>query len=429
MPLAILISTRLFPFLKWPGVIPLGADAGIYLYNFQTTLQGKYTIISDLLKLFFWPTTATVFDFYIIINIIIGLMVYLITKEYFGKQAAFFSFLIFALSVPQYLAYFAFYWQMMIALCLTLTILYLIKKQSWLIIPLGGFLGGIHAVSLIPLSITMLIYLFFAENKKFIFFSGLGIAVVYLLISWQEFFSWLPTYLIENHGLVNENYSLIIKETLKGHFIDWHTYFNLVIVYFPLAIIGFMQSLKVKNCGVIVAYLLTNSILIYFNFIFYNRFIIPLDISLIIFAGLAVASLVNKVYFSPLGKIALSLLFIFLFIFNSYHVWHTRPFITDTSEIEEIKSLSQLPPDTEIITINGFYYPYLLAFSQLPRLQIKNINIETDNGLVGILEKYDYPVYIYTGKKLKNLVNIDLDKHYFLQISDNVWLFKPNITY
>lgn len=55
-------------------------------------------------------------------------------------------------------------------------------------------------------------------------------------------------------------------------------YINLSLEYLPFAFIGYFVSNNKKKCNILFLWIIINSSIVVFKLVFYNRFIIPLDL-------------------------------------------------------------------------------------------------------------------------------------------------------
>jgi len=390
VPFVVLLIIRLIPFIRWQGVIPLGADAGVYLRVFSN-LPPAFTYLS-----------------YLAFIIFIAIALYLFTKEYLGKEAAFFSLLIYSLSAPQFLAYFAFYWRMALAMALTLFSFHLIEKKSWWIIPVAGFMGAFHIVSYIPLFLAYILKTIFNRKRRYFLLSGLGTLLVAFALNWKNFISYLPYY-TEKFGLIR-GYSAELTYTLTGHFINFELYRTLFLIYLPFSLIGILIVIHRKKINNIAFfYLLANLLMVVGGFIFHNRFIVHLDLALIIFAGLGLYLLINHLWPTITGKITISVLLIAMASTVGYLAWFTEPYITDPAEIAEMKIINSSQNNAEtIFTTNNLYRPYLRLF-----IDSKKIINEID---------YNTSFYLHTDSETKMILH-DKDPEQLKQVGKRFWLW------
>jgi len=429
LPLVILLVSRIIPFLHWPGVVPLGADAAAYLHNFESCfsnpsrndcLSSPEITISNLLQLAGWSINGVLYGFYILSVVFVGLAVYLVTKEYFDRKAAITSLIIFSLSSSQFLAYFAFYWKMMLAMGLTLVSFYLIKKKTYLVIPVAGLMGSLHPLSFLPFGLAMIAQFIFGQNKKFIFISGTGILLIAFSINWQEFTNWLPYY-TTSLG-ITKNFPTDLTEVFIGHFVNFSYYRQLILIYLPFAIINLVQIIWKRQANLIVFYFLANLLIIILNFIFHNRFIVLLDLAAIILAGRPVLDFINSLRWTWAGRLIISLLIFGLVTSFSYQLWSIEPFITDPEEINELKSLALTEKNSIALTNNRLYLPFLNAYSQRSVIELPL----TRNNLVSyysILDTYQQPIYLHLGEKTENNPELK-NNRLFKQVSKHIWQYQ-----
>ena len=330
IPVAILLISRLLPFIRF-GEFPLGVDAGIYLKDFQPL------------------PPALVFSLYILTNLFLTLMIYLTAKEFFGKEAAFFSLLIFSLSAAQFLFYWTFFWKMTLAAAITLGVFLFLKKRNWAAAPLAAAVGIIHAPTLLPLLIALLPFF-------------LGPAVIALVASVLARPDDFLSFLFYGEQYLRGGYSTDLAKLLVGHFVGFDFYGNfLAIGYLPFGLLGMVRLLNNKSTRPLLLYFLINMALVQIGFLFQNRFLILLDLTLIIFSGAVLKDFVYWFWQNKAGQTTVLAALVLAAAALFYQVWLTEPAITQ-AELQVIKSFRRLQPDLPIVT-DGLYYPILAAYS------------------------------------------------------------------
>lgn len=441
LPLGILIITRIIPFIHW-GETPLGYDTGIYSKTFENCFAkldkggcagNPITFIANILFIIGWETKYILSVFYIILNIFAGLLIYITAKEYLNEKAAFFSFLIFSLSASQFLMYWWFYWSMMTALVFTLAALYLLKKESWLVVPVAGFIGVVHPLSFLPFGLAMILFFIFNKEKWYVFWSGLGIILVAFSVNFKTFLGYLPFY-TEKGGLIKD-YPEYLAQELTGQFINFNLYRGLVLFYLAFAIIGLLELLKNKKYNYLFFYFLVNFAIVYGNIIFHNRYIILLDVIAIIFAGITVSNFTDRLWSFNLGKIAVILLLVTGIFGSIYQSIATEPLIKK-EELQEIKSLSSITePNAYVMVVTSYYSPWVYGYSNRKTIapglfehdkwdlmkwkifwSTSNINIKRK-----LLDEYDKPLYIYVGDVVGKM-SFKNDPG-FQKVSKRVWKY------
>ncbi len=357
LPLAILITSRLLPFFHW-GDFPLGADAAIYL------------------KDYFLPPLI-IYSLYLVSNFLLAAAVYFLVKKNYGREAAFFSLLIFSLSLSQFLFYWAFLPKMMLGAIFTLIAFYFLKDKPWLAAGAIALTGIVHPPAFLPLFITTV---FFLPLK------ALLALILVLLARGQELLSAL---------YYSEQYLRGAPETaflFSGQFVDFDFYAGLLgLLYIPFAAIAVTRMIQSKKITPLVLYFLICLILIFTNFLFHNRFIILFDLAAIILAGPILKDFVLWLWQSRLGKLAVVIVIVIVTANAFYQSWLTEPLI-NSQELTEIKSLAKLDPEAMIVAGDNLYYSVLYGFS--------SHKVITSGELNGLSAKI--PAYIYLGRRTKD---------------------------
>jgi len=408
-PLVIVLITRIIPFFKWP-VMPLGADSFTYKKIFANCLQNpcaeKISIISNSLQFLEWHSPALLSLFYILINILIGLALFITVKSYFDKKAAYASLLLFSISTTQFLAYWAFYWKLMLAIALTLSTLYLLNKKSWLVIPLAGIIGIIHPAALLFLITAIIISLIIGGDRKYLSLSALGILLLTLATNYQE-----TTGLISDYIHNSSQKDLADNAELTGSFINFEIYKKLALAYLSFAALGLIRVIKERNAYPLAFFLSALALSLPVLY-FHSRFIIFLDLALIILAAPLVAELVIKLWHGITGRLILIVIFISLSSLVIFQSWIAEPLITTTSEIEELKTLQKIEEEAVILINDRRYLPVVKSMT-------KNPIILADTNKYKPLSK---PLYIYVGERGSSnlLKTLDLP---LIKINHHIWKY------
>jgi hypothetical protein len=407
-PLIVLLLTRIIPFLRWPAM-PLGADSFTYKRIFVDCLQNpcteKISIISNTLQFLGWHTPALLSLFYILINVLIGLALFITVKSYFNKKAAYASLFLFSISITQFLAYWAFYWKLMLAIALTLSALYLLNKKSWLVIPLAGIISIIHPAALLFLITTILISLIISKDRKYLSLSALGILLLTLATNYQETNGLISDY-IQN----SSQKDLASNTELTGSFIDLKIYQKLALAYLSFAALGLIKVIKERNVYPL-AFFLSALILSLPVLYFHSRFIIFLDLALIILAAPLIAEMALKLWHGIMGKLILIAVFISLSSLITYQSWIAEPLITTSSEIKELEVLKNIEEEAIVLVNDRRYLPVVKSVTDNPVI-LADINIYEPSK----------PLYIYVGERGSRdiLKNADLP---LIKINSHLWKY------
>jgi hypothetical protein len=146
----------------------------------------------------------------------------------------------------------------------------------------------------------------------------------------------------------------------SGTFISFLLYQFSTLTYLPFAIFGFFILIKKRNFNILFYLTLITAIIVYFQFFFFNRFIIYLDIFLIILASLGFANLIeNKKIFGTIVLILMIFSAGFVTLKESYG---SKSLIT-SQELEVINYLNNTEPDAFVMAISSKYAPFVLGYS------------------------------------------------------------------
>lgn len=446
-PLGALFLTRLIPFLHY-GQFPLGYDTGIYLKIFEKSFQevqaagffpldklNPLTIISHLLMLFGWSAPYLISFFYLFLEILLGLTMYLAAKAYFNRSVAIFSVLLLTLSFSQFLAYWWFYWAMLLACSLTLAAFYLLKKKSWLVAPVAGLMGAVHPLSFLSFGLALVLYFIFSRERRFVFWAGLAILAIACSVGGQIFLGYLPNY-TKNFGLI-AGYPPYAAQELAGQFINFSQYRLFVLFYLPFALLGLARLIINKKFHYLFFYFLVNFSIIYFHLIFHNRYLILLDLVAIILAGETLFYFVSKLYAARSARLVLLIFLMALAASSFYQAWQAKPWVSK-EELAEIKSLEQLTePNSFIMAVSSYYAPWIYGFSNRRVIAPGMFEYNQWNVLKWqafwtsnnqelrhqFLDEYQKPLYIFTGDRAAMDFSNDPG---FVKIDKWIWRYIGN---
>ena len=405
------LSIRLLP----QSPMPLGYDAGIYKYGienfrfFQSSSWLKATFTPGFLYLTFllkqiFTTNAILTYIFTIFNLILGLTIYLTTKEYFNKRVGLIAFLIYSVSIIQFKVFTYLYYKNILGLITALLAIYFLKKKRIPFIIFSVLTAIIHRPTFFVLGLSYLIHTIINENKKQHIINGISI----LIISTIFYIGYFKESILPLISPIAK--SFIETGTAPGTFINFLTYQYSVLAYLPLALLGLFYLIKRKDFNLITLWTVISFLIVYFQFFFFNRFIIMLDIALIILASLGIEILYNKN-----KKLATIITIIFL-VSLSYvtisEAINTKPLITN-EELDTIKELNNTEENAYVMATSSIYSPYVLGYSNRKTIapglfQYNKHNEEewiifwtTDNieEIKQFLSEYEKPLYIFIGKK------------------------------
>ena len=357
LPIALILISRLLPFFRW-GEFPLGADAAVYIENYT------------------WPASAF-YGAQIVINLLLGLTIYLITKEYFGQPTAFLAFMIFSLSEAQFLNYWLVYSKTTAAIILSLAAFYFLEKKSWLAIPTGWAVIIIHPLTFLPFAAAAIL--------RSVNVSTIIILLSGLAIGWEQLFG----YLYYSQKYLGGAFDPGLEPGLLGHFVEPAFYQNfLALSYLPLAIMGLIRLADQKKFNYLFFYTVINFFLIFLRFTFHHRFLIHLDVMMIILAAWILKDLLAGWWKINGGRLAAGAIFIFLAANIFYQSWQMEPLI-NSQELAVIKNFSTTESNSLVAATDPLYFSVLTTFSGRPTINLEQINQQESK----------LPIYFYIGRR------------------------------
>ena len=430
-----IIFLRFLPYLINGFDVPLGYDAGLYKYGIESDLDAlDQWILNGGMEpgfLYLMKPLTSVFstDFILVwlliaFSVILGVAIYLFSREYFNKEVALVALIIFALSLVQIKVFAFMYYKNIIGLSLMLFSLYFLRRYESnkktlmlvLFIVLAGFLGAVHRPTFYIFGLSYFFYAFLSpwKDKKYDL-KRMGISVlsgvIILIISssfyigefWPAITSVLP--------YVGK--SFISPGESPGTFISFINYQLSVLPYLVLSLIGLFYLIKKRQASYLVIWTLINLAIVYFQFFFFNRFIIHLDIALIILSAIGFALIFQDMSKRKLVSVLMIVLLVSAGFLAFKESVNAKPSIND----EDLLLLKKIPEkvelDASIISISSQYSPFVLAYSErktiAPGLFDENIWTEEqwdefwessdENETKELLSSYNKPLYLFSGMK------------------------------
>jgi len=368
LPLFLIIITRAIPFLF--SKIPLGYDVGIYKYAFDiyqsslpnipyqttqwftNTFPLGFAAVIDTLTIAGFNTSLLLTIGLIFLEILLGLALYITTKKLFNKEIAFFSLLLFSVSIAQFKTFSYFYYKNIIALIFLLIAFYLLKSKKYIpFVLVSVMIGSIHQPTFLLFALIAVIYSLI-NYKELKYTIPSGIAIILLT---------LPFYIDRLKELILDNIQPIITANIgAGTFITFLQYQFLSIAYLPFAALGFFYLIKKKDYTFALIWFIINFIIVFFQLIFFNRFIIHLDIIFIITAGIGIFYLIkdNK----KLGYTIAIILLLSATFLTLKDAAASKPLITEEN-LKLIQSLQNTEQNSYVMATSSSLSPWVLGYS------------------------------------------------------------------
>lgn len=418
-PIFIILFFRLI--LYHDNNIPMGYDPGIYKFIMETYMQNLpdiptenieswirsgsppgLFIITDLLYLIGLDSHSILTWFFIIFELFLGLAIYITASKFFGKSTGFFSLFIFSISIVQFKLFLYMYYKNVTALFVMLVALYLFRSGKILpFILTASFIGALHRPTFLIFGLIYIAFIIF--SRKDLYNNVLNGAVI-LILSLTFYIPNMKEAIFENiEPLVNANIG-------AGTFISFFTYQFSSLSYLPLALLGFLVILKRRDFNLFFLWFLITGIIVYFRLVFFDRFIIHLDIAMIIFASIGIVELLkqNKRY----GTVIIIILFFSSILMMNQNIIYEKPLISE-KELNVIKQFNNVENDAYVMSISSYYSPWILGYSGRSTIAPglfghNNWNYSEWNKFWGtdkketainMLDVYEKPLYIYIGEK------------------------------
>lgn len=435
---------HLYPIWRF-GYIGFGYDTGIYRHYITGYFErlGDAAItpfgfanFSNPLMLLGDSVDTIMFVWYFFIAIGVFWAFYLVAREFFNKQVAMIAIFLFSVSATQFAFYWWYYYRNYLALFLLLITLLLVKKNSWLAIFTLIGIGIIHPLTLAPLGLAMLIYTMIdRDNRRFVLLSGIIAAMILFLINWPEFSLYLKQ-LKGNFGLA-KNFSAAGRPEFSGSFITPIIFLSAILAYLPYGILGLWQNFRRQI--LLVSFFGANLFLVIIGFAFYRRFLVFLDLMLILFAAGYFSGVVQSVWTQKAanpsaGAQGKQVVVIFVVVLLAIQVWLVairQPLISD-SEFTAIRGVDSLAGEY-VLAIDSTYAPWLYGFTNKKIIAPGMLDYDlwdrgdwerfwfTDDNQerVNLLEEYGgQPIYIFVGERYRDLRDEVLQDSHFTKVNE-----------
>lgn len=448
--LLIILLVRIIPYFFTS--VPLGYDPGLYKYGIEHGLVEKQTWILQggmepgFLYLmqpftFLFSTDHILTYIFIMFCLLLGIAIYFISKEYFNKTTSLIAVFIYALSLIQFRAFWYLYYKNIIGMTTMLFAFYFLRKHEltqrkkfkWLFILFGALTGTIHRPTFYIFGLSYFIYAFVSPyaTKKYNWktlkeniISGVLILAISTLFYIGDFFQAITAALPwVAQGFVDPGQS-------PGTFINFFTYQYSILPYFIFATLGLLFCFR-KKPSILAIWAILNLSIVYFQFFFFNRFIIMLDLTLILFASYGFYLMIeNK---KKLGAILAIILLLSLGIFAMKESINSKPLINE-QELEAITQLSLTSNNSWVMSTSSYYSTWIQGYSERKTIapglfdydnhsKIEWNTFWTTNNLSDIktfMKDYEKPLYIFIGQRQKdNLAQFNNSNCFNLTYSAN----------
>ena len=425
-------AVRVIPYIQHP--VPLGYDPGFYKYTFDVYASALPSIpegelaswIKEMypqgLFVFFDAVHLTAgtdslqFMYYLfpLIGAFLVFPVFLVTRNLFGQRAGLIAAVLYAVSFTQFDMFAWFYFKNAFGLMFLLFAIYALEKRKHgLMALMFAALGIFHRPEFLLFALILIPY-FLTHRRRGIIYACLGTALMILpfwIARWDENWSTLT-------GVVSTAATNIqTGEALGGGtFFGFTTYTAVALAYIPFALIGLFYLILRRNWNSLFFYFVINLVIVVFELFFFKRFIIPLDIVVIILAALGIEyGLLQR---GRVPKAVTALVIILLVVTAAIptidSVRDTKPLITE-GQLEAIEWVQDVEEDAYVLALSHDA-PWVLGWSEhrviAPGLFQWDEHTKDEwfaffaandsQSARDFLDVYDGPIYIYYAKNADN---------------------------
>jgi len=416
------LGLRTLPYIN--NDIPIGYDAGLYKYMMEKYFAGLPDVpeesldlwmrtgheqglflLSDALHVFGINAIQIETLFFILFGSLLVFPIYLVGRRFAGERTAVLAALFYAISFTQFRAFEFMYYKTILGIYMLLIAIWLLETKHKFLA--GLFIAGIgifHRPELFLFGFVFLGYIIVnLKDKKKLKSGFIAIVVAFSLA--------MPFYLPRLNETVLQVIMPTITQPSGGTFFNFDTYQYLSLAYLPFGFIGFAYFALKRRFNNLFFLFLANFILVFFELVFFYRFIIPLDVSMVIFAGIGLLILTDcKAYPKLIIMSVIALLFIVGFATTFLHSLSSMPLI-GKGQIAAAEWLSGVEDDSFVIA-ESFDTPHVLGWSGkkviAPGFLDWNLWSKKEwfefmggsdlNNTIELLNRYNNTLYIYFSK-------------------------------
>ena len=419
------LAVRIIPYVR--DAVPLGYDPGFYKSSFDVYASALPAIpeeaLADWIKQMYPQGLFVLFDathlatgadglqfmYYMfpLVGAFLVFPVFLVTRELFGQRAALIAAVLYAVSFTQFDMFAWFYFKNAFGLMFLLFAIYALEKRKHaLMAVMLAALGIFHRPEFLLFALVLIPY-FLVHRRRGIIYGCLGAALAVLPF-------WIARWDVNWSALTGAASTAAINIQTgegmgSGTFFNFTTYTEVALAYIPFALIGLFYLIMRRNWNSLFFYFVINLIIVVFELFFFKRFIIPLDIVVIILAALGIEyGLLQR---KRIPKAATAFIVVLLIVaaviptINS--VKDTRPLITE-GQIEAIEWLRDVEDEAYVLALSHdapwvagwsghrVIAPGLFEWNQYDKDEWFAFFAANDSQSArDFLDVYDAPIYIY----------------------------------
>ncbi|MBI4235200.1 ABC transporter ATP-binding protein [Candidatus Peregrinibacteria bacterium] len=369
----ILLVQRAFPYFLY-GPFGFGYDTGIYKKTFEGILSVSDIFTSQvsilpsflayLVDFFHLPMELYLYFFYIFASAFIVIPLYLLTREYFGKEAGVVAAVLFTVSAIQVIASQFFLFKAMIGASFLLFSLYFYGKKSYLFYIFALLLAFTQLPQLLLLIVAVSFdALIDFKNKKLFYFVGI-FALLGLL-------SGLYIYNFDQlSNAINVVFSSLTGQGVgsfdshqTGLFMTVTEYFGYALYIFLFGIFGIFLSYKKEGVLPLQTGVIFVMVVIFWHLFFQNRFVVEMDLLLMPFAAHFLVTVFKK-YLKKLvfRRSAAAFLMAGVLVTTFLYYKTTLPALSDY-EVYALEFINEQKESNYVFVTDTRYAPWFYGFS------------------------------------------------------------------
>ncbi|MBI4450229.1 hypothetical protein HY634_04160 [Candidatus Uhrbacteria bacterium] len=474
---ATLLISRILPFLRY-GEAPLGYDTGFYLSSIDSTIGG---IISGLghrsTRALVWlpmawlgiPKIVYLHGLYVLTQFGIAGSLYAFVRTIpalprlaYGVTVAF----LFAVSIPQFFVYWWMYYQTEIAIAFLLLTLTLLHRRSPFALLTGGFGAALHPATSLPFAVALVLFLVVQLIRSLVRLRPLDADARFLLILAvigtllasrfiDQIDPFVRTYLRATaftYGWFLRGYPVHLQPQMSGLYVTLPVVHLAAIYLLPFVCLSItlfvFRSLTSdprasRRFLFLVIYGVVLLVLNLTGVIYANRYLVYLDLVLIMIAAPAFVRFVRRLLQDRVGSVVVILLGAGLLFYGGRIVAKQEAHITP-AELAEVKAIgARAEPDAYAMTTISHYTPWVNAFSGLATIDPGYFRYnrwdysqwqefwsgKSNARRHELLRYYSRPIFVFVGSNAfeENLPYtrfIQTDPA-FVRVSPHVWRYDP----
>jgi|GEM_PF-1838375 len=471
-----LVISRLLPFIRY-GEAPLGYDTGFYLSSMDGSLNRILRGSGDRnFRALIWvplewlkiPPILYLHALYVLSQLLIAGAIYFLAHTLAPRRCieyAAAAVFLFAVSIPQFFAYWWMFYQTELAIAFLLLTIALLYRRSWFAL-LTGLLGVLlHPATFLPFLIALVIHVAVQLLWSLMRLRPLDrdtgflllLAVLVTTVVQSRVGDARAFYLVYVYGIIGEygwlytKYPEYLQQGFTGLYVN-RTVVHLADIYLlPFSVLGVLlfafrrlrreDGVQFSRSSLLLIWMVVLAFLVAIPVVYQHRFLIYFDLVLILFAAYAFMRFLNTMQNDRVSVPVVLLLLVGFVLHGSLAVWDQRPQLYP-DERTEIRAIATVAEESAYaMTTESVYTPWVSAFAGRPVIDpgFGSLNKwsyhlwrefwfgKSNARRHELLAMYDRPLYIFTGRLVTNgeyIRFIQTDPS-FERVSPHVWRYDP----